>query len=742
MKELEAPLRQVFTEDIDRVIEGDRIAKITRAKRNYLYWQGKQYLTPKVDISSRTIDWISVLDDEKHRNQIKFASVYNIIYSDGIKFVSVVGQRKPNQKCVPDDPDDEGMAEIARDADAALRLLHQQWDISKKMKEIAFHLWTTGPVFGHTHYVSDGLQYGYTEVPNIQVVPQMASEPGIRCTRCGTKSLEPFCPACGYPLDDATYEEGEVIDVPKEVGPPTRFENGGVALDLYSQFYVTTPPKAKETPDCDFLTLSEMINRAKIGSLYGKLFGDPDSMDLKEEEDVVERIADDAIDEIAFETGEAPPTGREDKFVHEKRWVTPEVFHALPADLRRRLLKEFPDGMRTTFVGSKLIEVEAEKLTDYWAVCKSGTGEYLNSPGICDNLIPIQDDVNDFANLGRETITRGIPKTFVDSTLFDRDALEDNNANVAEIIPVKNGADDISKRIGQLPMARFSDQMMAFQAMIRDIGREVGGIQPAIYGGADATPTWRQSAQQKNQALMQLQPPFENMHDFVSEVDENGIRELARNGSGELKVAPAGSTGLEDSYLLNISMLQEKGWHVEAAESVPMSYAEKSARIAEISQENPELAATLGLHHPMNTGEVQRFFGVEGMYMMGHYERLKAMDRIKELLQEGPVQGVSPFTGEVQMLPALEGTPVFPDPYTDKPYDFYAELIRAWCNSPSGLNQFKSNPQGYQNVRLFGVLQDQMANPPVSPVRAAQEEEAKGGQQKQAGGGPEVKPPA
>ena len=733
-RKLERELHETFRRDIDDPQELDRVAKISRAKRNYLYWQGKQYLKPKLDRTDRTIDWISMLDDKDERKKIKYAAVYNIIQSDGLKFISVVGQRKPNQKAVADNPDDEDMSDLARDADAAARHLHLKWKINKVVGRMAFTLWAVGPAFLHTRYVTDAQRHGYIEIPDMSVEHQEVSPGGYRCDSCGKKTMEPFCPQCGDTIQDTSYESAEIAAVPKDNGIK-RYENGSVELEIYNMFHINVNSRAKEQKETDYLTHSEMLQEYQIRAMYGdKVAGV--LQNYSDEESVSEREANRAQQETASDRG-GREFEEEELYVHERRWVRPAIYHAFGARTRKILRQNFRDGLRTTFVGRRLVEAKAEKMDDYWSSCKTGTGEFLTSPALCDPIIPVQNDINDFMNLGKETIVRAIPKTLVGAELFDRARMQEDDAIVAEMIPVKIGADDISKQIGQLPMSRFSDQMMPFYELIRAHSREGDGIQPAIFGGGDPANTWRAESQRKNQALMQLQPPFQNINDSITESTENGVRELARFGTGDITVPPKQNNGLEHSYTLTIHLLSQKGWHIEAAESAPVSYAEKVDRIVAISTENPDLAAGLGFQHPMNADDMQDFFGVDGLYVPGSYERQKVMKRIKELLVEAPaVVGMDPMTGQ-----PMEEPTVFPDPLLDKPLETYIELFRTWCNSPAG--QAQKDMPGFRNVYLHLAKLEEMLQMEMMMAAAPPPEEGGGEAAPPQGGGeaPSTIPP-
>lgn len=723
LERLSDPLRRVIAEDLDRPMEASRITQVALAKRNYLYWQGKQYLTPKFDTSSRTIDFAPVANQGNSNDRYQFASVFNLIYGDGIKFISIVGQRRPNQKAVPDDPGNEEMVQLAKDANAALRQLHRQWEIRKRMKEVAFHLWNTGRVFGYTHYVTDKLKYGATTVPIIDVQHKITQPSGYKCQNCGAIAMGPMCPKCGSLLSPQFYQEEQGIDVPVVTGHQ-QFDNGAVELDLLSVFHVATPFGAKYIGDLPFLSYQTWRTKPELKAMFQNV--EDEDLDSGEQTSAEQETAD-ALEEIEQPAGQQDTT-YVDRQVLDLRWIRPVVYYAFGKETRDLMFKLFPQGVKVTRVNGKVKDLTPEKLDDYWQVCKTGTGEYINDGPLCEPLIPVQDDTNDFFNMARETILRGIPKTIVDGSLIDEPSWRKNESLVAEVIRTKTGAgQDISKMIGQLPIAKFSEQMVPFWSTQRSLSQDIGGIRPELYGGGPTTTTWRESSQRKNQAMMQLQPPFDEMQMFISGISENGIRELARYGTGKTTVAPDTEGFLEDSYVLDVAMLQEKGWHVEAEESVPMSFGERAERVAQIAMENPQLAQQLAFAHPLNIEQTHAMFGLEGYYVPGMYERQKLIKTIKRLLMEKPLQVLDPMTGQLVEAPSVK-----PDPFADKDHAFFADFIRAWCNSPAGLRKAEENPDGYKNVELFGMAQEQMIQPVVQPQQ--QNKPQPGAQRKQVPG--------
>jgi hypothetical protein len=276
---------------------------------------------------------------------------------------------------------------------------------------------------------------------------------------------------------------------------------------------------------------------------------------------------------------------------------------------------------------------------------------------------------------------------------------------------------------------------MPVAEMMRTYTREADNIQPALFGGGDPAPTWRQDQQQKAGALQGLQLPFENMQGFVSDVLEDGVRLGARHGVGEVSVP---STGFgEVGETVDMAELEEEGWHIEAADTAPQSYNEKVTKLSGLSQEAPQLAASIGLGNPINAASTKAYFGVDDFYAPGEFLFNMVMTRIQKLLGEPPTPPeLDPMTGMPMVdpmtgMPAQETSSVPVDPFLDQDHTTISSIIREWCMSPAGQRASEDPARYYQNVKLHGMEQDAAAQaammamqPPMEAAAPPPEENA------------------
>src|SRR5262249_9799746 len=75
--------------------------------------------------------------------------------------------------------------------------------------------------------------------------------------------------------------------------------------------------------------------------------------------------------------------------------------------LARKLQGQFPDGCMIAHVGDKVLDIKSTKLTDEWSWCGTLQESYgLYPPAVGDSAIPVQERINDMANLIHEYMDR------------------------------------------------------------------------------------------------------------------------------------------------------------------------------------------------------------------------------------------------------------------------------------------------------------------------------------------------
>lgn len=670
-------ITRMISDELESDVDTERLTQVAMALRNTLYWGGKQYVVPRYDGGTGAVEFIPVPDNG---NKVKFSACYNIYKSDGIKFIGAVSPRAPNVKALPDDDESQDDISAADKIDGLIRMLRRKWETNRRQKELAHEAWVTGPVFAYQAYVADGHKYGWTEEPEM-----------------GVEQVE--------------GPDGGMVEVPQMQGTK-RYPNGDVELALYNVLYVTVPPKAEKIQQCEWLRCEFLEHKARLKALYGDALKDYEQFEYDNSSSgsaSSERALEAQQTALSF-SGENHEW-RKSYWRWTRYWIRPNMYVLLKGSVRADdgetsrkladiLTEQFPDGLRIAVVNGKIVEVSEERMDEVWTACRTGLDKRILSDPWGADMIPIQDDENDFRNMAKEIILRSIPKTFVASNLIDRTKISDNDPEIAEVIQVKIAAgEDIRRMMGEMPMARMSDALVPYMNNARERGREISNVTEALFGGGDPSQTYRGEKQRRDQSMMAFAPFFDETQSFWEATYTNGVKQLLRYGTGTVKVPGEDGTG---SQLIDLAAISEGGWHVEAEEGMPMSHAEEVDRLLFLLNENnPEIVAKLGVLDPSNAIYLHKYLGLRGFKAPEELARNKAQNDIQRLLAEQPITDVDPLTGETVEKPSI---PV--DEYEDDPVIFDA-IYTDWCLASQGDRD--TNPAGYANVRARGKEYRRMA---------------------------------
>jgi hypothetical protein len=498
--------------------------------------------------------------------------------------------------------------------------------------------------------------------------------------------------------------DGTTLSVPFQSGT-IEYANGDVELHICNVLTVSVPYGKSSLEDCEWLDYQYMESKYRLLSLYR------DALDADRENDQGDTSGTTEFSQMAQNARSAvegptkvPKGRRNNHWLHRRVWLRPEIFEGLKERPLRQLFRQkFARGLRVTYVKDRIVALDEERLTDVWAISKTGRGEFILDYPLCNDSVPIQKAINKFNNLALETVLRGVPKTLVNSALIDVEAWKKNATLPIELMPVKpKDGEPLDRSVVTLQAAKFSEQLMPFNASMRETMQDISGIRPEIAGGGAPTSTFREARQRRDQALMQLAPPADEMRAAYEQAYTNGIRLRARYGNGRV-AAPTVSFG-DTSDAFDMSELPATGWHVEADEAMPMSFIDRSDRLNTYLKEfPPNVQDYLGLLDPINANNALSLLQLPDFKTPMFDEREKVIGVIQKLLQEAPVQQPDPMTGQPTDMPT-----VMPEEHVDN-YQFCADLVRKWCNSAAGRAASEKNPQGYANVKAYLIQQDNKA---------------------------------
>jgi hypothetical protein len=672
----------------DPQYEFERQIQINKARMQWQMVLGNHFLAPGLLETSygEIVDFVpfdgASLGEENGAN-VKLCRPINFIGGDCYKFIAVMGNSAPRVKAVADDPSDTEQLHKARNADANLRDIWRKQHVDRLQRTLAFHQYTTGPAYIRTVWVTDERKYGQTVEPSISL-----------------------------------QEGPDGVPVPVE-GPPKVYKNGDVEIHIYSVFEVSHPYMAKTLDECSWFTCEVQRLKWDVLSAFAREDGtagplEPyrDKDDLPDDEMASSNVASEARESVANPSriGRAK---KQNYWRVRETWLHPCLYEAIRDPEARATLKEyFPDGLYVCRVGSIKVKCENRKLTDEWAVCKTGRGEKILEDPISTDSVPIQRTINDLFGMAQETLLRAISQTIIDSTLVDRESWSKKDAVPAEILLTALPVDgDISKRIYQIPPTRLSDQWAQVFDRLRAAAQDITGIRPELVGEGQPTNTFREAKQRKDQALMQLSPHAQEVQYAWEKAGENSVRLRAKYGSGTVKVSRQGAFGVETD-VVDMADLSTSGWHCEADDNWPMTAADQFDRFYGLIKEFPsDVVNMTGIMDDLNLEHALELLQIPGFASPLLDQKMKTLADIEKLLAAEPIDGQPGPDGS----PGPKQPSIPPDPYDD--HAFVAKFVAAWMRSATGQKAANEHPAGFANVQAFWQAHQQLAQPPAPPAQ-------------------------
>jgi hypothetical protein len=694
-------LLKQYKQDLDKVIEQinvdvepERVFQLRRAQEADLVWRQLQNSLPQFTdstISAYSATGSPILGGSRDDSD---DYVQNIYRGYGRKLIAVIGQRLPNIKASPDDPDDNDSLKSSSLADTAAAVLRAAWNVEIKCLEVIFFLWKSSTVFFYTPWVTDGFKYGYTTEPNIE--PEDV----------------PTAPAPGAPADDfmnqGTTETPQPpsMQLPK-VGEPQQYANGAVELELCNSLFVTVPFRSKTMDDAAWLRYEYEEYQSKLKEMYPELRANPPQDNSSGSDSSSSHLGTQIRDAAASPRG--IPSQSANRWTYTRIWIQPHLLEMIEDTGTVQILKKnFPDGMKLTIVQGQTIKIENERMTDVWCACKPETSEFLIPDALGADMLPIQRLKNDMMNIARLTLESGAGLNFFNAGAINPNFFTKQRPVPNRMFPILPGVGQtMESMFHQIQSTTFSDQLVPWEQHVESDGQSVVGITPPIYGAsAYDGETAHQAELEKNGALQQLMTLWIYVRQAWAQVYTNGVKQLSRYGAGMLKSVKQGQQGYE-ALMVDIAELKESGWHFESDPAFPMTISEQRGTLMWLLSLGPDVQNGLQLFHPENVDQINKLLGWTGLFNPARDQKAKAQAVIHDLIQPGAKATQQPQPdGSMKPVPSIP-----PDQFEDN-HQFMAEEMRSWCVSSIGRRVRDANPDGYQNVVARGMAELALTQPP------------------------------
>jgi hypothetical protein len=726
---------------------------IRRVLKAYEFFKGNQFIS----FDPESFQWYDALDTLFQQQQssenvdlemYQFAT--NFYQMLGFAFVAALSAQVPKTRFLPDNAEREEDIATAKAASRVQEIIERQNRIKSLHKQGLLFLWMAGCYFRHTRYIVDADRAGTHTEPVAAMKAGIILSERFYCPRCGaTAPAKGFdeqagmaCPQCGTQLSGNDYypaEEGEMPTIEGDEEVP----NGMVAHTLYSPLMVDAAPWAKNLAETPILNVDEEVDIASLRESF------PTKWDQLREvtgpttpENSNERFA---RIYIYTEAGSRSNMLQDLKPTLSRTWIQPWALNSIEdRKMAEGLRKKFPKGVLLVNVGDLFLEAREAKLTDQWTW--GGTIQEmfgLFPPAVGDAAIPLQQRINDVANITHEYMDRlAAGMVLYNSSLIDGEALNGQPMMVGRLNPVrmKNLASAASNRLEDAIVqikAEIDNNIYSYTDKLVFTMQLISGTPPQIFGGSGDphVETMGGQQQQLSTAMGKLSLFWDNVRDEHAQASELSVKCAQENMTDDwISVTTDESGEYRNDYVRLDEMEGNVHAYPETDQSFPMTWQEVKnfwEKLIEFgnSGKNPYVNAILD--DPTNQQQIATWTGVPGLVVPGQDMRNKVLRIIDLLLQQQPIKqtvpipnaspdpntGVPPTT-EI-LLPSI-----MPDRDVDD-FQIIVQTVRQYAQK--NFDKSAQNSLGWQNLIAYYRVSRQFGLEEAQKQAAAQGQQ--GGEQ-------------
>lgn len=713
----------VMADENSDTADPDRVYILRVIYRNYLYFRDLEYFAPS--FYAGFLDATNVVAggslDENANGSYDYTQ--NIFRGYCRKLEAVLGNRMPNVIAMPNSANDPDAIAAVESANHAAMYVRQKCSMQMQSLYLVFGLFNFGTMFWHVDWVIDEEKYGTKQIQTMTTSQQTLGNGSFNCPQCATghdaedgEAPQPpaQCQGCGAPMDQSSFQPPATVNVPQpniESVP-----KGGLEISLHNGSEVSVPLDASCIDTCMWLDYSRESHKGKLLRKWEQPDGsnplrDPKVNDTPGSEDTsASQYAENVRSAMGSPIGMVRPK-RANYWTESDTWWTSDMYQMIDDRAKRQVLQQnFPKGLRISRVRGKIVDLKEEKLSEHWQECKPEPFERIMGDPFGNDWIQPQDLTNNMLNQRNETVERCNEPGFADPTRIDFDAYQSRRDLPGELFPALRPAGGTLADIIYRPApTQFSDQIAPFTQEIQARAESVSGLQPDIWGGGEDEPTARQAELKKNAALMQLGVPWSMMGKSLEKVYLKACKLLAEFEDGVLAFSKKDQFQQYQSLAVVIDDLRSENYHFEADEAIPMTWGQMRDLMMWMLDKPAPLLEKWGFTDPLNIFEFKQLLGMPGERIPLLDNLKKGMQVIAQLGKDKAVPGpVDPQSGQ----PGPKQPSVMPDWEDDN--GFSAELAKAYLQANPTLK--RDNPDGYENIQLWGQANESKANEPPPPA--------------------------
>jgi hypothetical protein len=725
---------------------------LRRILKAYEFFKGNHFIS----FDPESFQWFDALDamfsqqagaENEDLDLYQFAT--NFYQMFGFAFVSALSTQLPKTQFLPENAEEEEDIATAKASSRIQEIIQRQNKIKSLHKQGLLFLWMAGSYFRHVRYVVDADRAGTHKEPVIKLKTQIIFPDRFICPGCA--SLVPIdgkkvdqagmrCPNCGTQMGGNDFYPAEEAELPSVEGSED-VPNGMVAHTLYSALMVDAAPWAKTLSETPILSVEEEVDLAALREMFPGKWKElatslgPINADNQMERQMRQYVYSESGSRSNFIQDMQPTLSR--------TWIQPFALNKIDDQATAKKLRRlFPKGLLLINVGDLFLSATSAKLTEEWTW--AGTVEEifgLFPPAVGDAAIPVQDRINDVANIVHEYMDRiACGMVLYNSNLIDGESLDGTPFVPGRLTGLKmkqvasaqgNKLEDAIVQI----KAEIDSAMYTYQEKLVFTAQMLVGTPPQIYGGS-GDPNIQTKGGQEQQlttAMGKLGLFWDNIRQENADAAELSVKCAARNMTDDwISVVTDESKQYRNNYVRLDEMKGNVHAYPETDQGFPMTYAEIKAFwekliMANESGKNPYINAIMD--EPENQEEIATWTATPGMIVPGRDMRNKVLQQIDKLMQGKPIRTTVPIPGgqpgQPPMAKQIMMPSVMPNRELDE-LDVTVKTVKRWAQKYWEKEQ--ENPNGWQNLLSYYRLAYQWGMEEAQKKQAAQGPPPQGGQ--------------
>lgn len=699
----------------------DRLARIPIWMKNVLFYRGSQVLA--WDLNSGTwfdaVAWWKQSGNEEQGNDIydeRF--ICNLTQMFGVGFKGMMARGIPLTVVLPENAEILADVTTAKAAQEAIGIIERMNKIRQMVREEFETLYLMGTYFKYTRGVLDS-KLGYDEEEIYGDVPVTRPD-RYHCFNCGTdtpwaptlqKGQARICPKCGAPLGPESFYPASTSIEMGVVGTQ-KVPRAMVKQTVHSPMEIDVDPNAKDLEATPLLAFDQEIDVGEARMMFPAMAAEiSEGMQVSTSPNAdYERLR---RSEVSAAAGGFVADSANQRPTYSQNWLQPASYYRLgDLEFAQRMGDAFPDGLKLTLMGDKVVDIRAAILTKEWSSARLHEKFGLYSPSVADNVVPFNERFNDVMQKIDEWVGDSangmnvIDGARIDKRAFNGKPLASGTLNE---IPMKIHGEyrPLSDAFMHfdLPMEA---QVFSYPQMLLQFCQLIACLPPQATGAGTLPGVDTKGGQEQmlSQASNALNIYWENGKEEHAVAAQNAIECLQKlMKAGALKeiweTVQENGSQYRNKYVDLSKMNGKVNVYADIDQGLPMSPEAVREVFQTIFKEagsgNAEAQAIMDIQ--ANSQQMMASLGTPNLVVPRAAQQAKTQQAINVLLEQDWQQGADP-NGQPQKV-----LPILPDKYVD---DFVTlkSVMRLFRQENSDLA--KSNPDGWARLDAYYQAAEQM----------------------------------